>query len=61
MVYRRVHRAAGNREFAHAKTLRAATQRKAGQAQLLLKTHIEQSKAEVRKITQATLHEARVR
>ncbi|MEP7099739.1 MAG: GntR family transcriptional regulator, partial [Burkholderiales bacterium] len=36
-------------------------QRKADQAQLLLKTHIEQSKAEVRKITLHTLHEARTR
>jgi len=36
-------------------------QRKADQAQLLLRTHIEQSKAEVRKITLATLHEARAR
>jgi DNA-binding GntR family transcriptional regulator len=45
----------------HAKILRAVIQRKADQAQLLLKTHIEQSKAEVRKITLATLHDARVR
>ncbi len=45
----------------HAKILRAVIQRKAEQAQLLLKSHIEQSKAEVRKITLATLHEARVR
>ncbi len=45
----------------HAKILRAVIQRKADQAQLLLKTHIEQSKAEVRKITLATLHEARDR
>ncbi|MFO1330290.1 MAG: GntR family transcriptional regulator, partial [Rubrivivax sp.] len=36
-------------------------QRKADQAQLLLRTHIEQSKAEVRKITLATLQEARSR
>jgi DNA-binding GntR family transcriptional regulator len=43
----------------HAKILRAVIQRKADQAQLLLKTHIEQSKAEVRKITLATLHDAR--
>ena len=43
----------------HAKILRAVIQRKADQAQLLLKTHIEQSKAEVRKITLHTLHEAR--
>jgi DNA-binding GntR family transcriptional regulator len=43
----------------HAKLLRSVIQRKADQAQLLLKSHIEQSKAEVRKITLATLHEAR--
>jgi hypothetical protein len=36
-------------------------QRKLDQAQLLLKSHIEQSKAEVRKITLGTLHEARQR
>ncbi|MEF7612848.1 GntR family transcriptional regulator [Aquincola sp. MAHUQ-54] len=45
----------------HAKILRAVMQRKLDQAQLLLKTHVEQSKAEVRKITLATLHEARER
>lgn len=45
----------------HAKILRAVIQRKPDQAQLLLKTHVEQSKAEVRKITLATLHEARER
>lgn len=45
----------------HAKILRSIIQRKADQAQLLLRTHIEQSKAEVRKITLATLHEARAR
>ena len=45
----------------HAKILRAVIQRKADQAQLLLKTHIDQSKAEVRKITLHTLHEARSR
>lgn len=45
----------------HAKILRAVIQRKADQAQLLLKAHIEQSKAEVRKITLHTLHEARSR
>jgi DNA-binding GntR family transcriptional regulator len=45
----------------HAKILRAVMQRKADQAQLLLKAHIEQSKAEVRKITLHTLHEARIR
>jgi DNA-binding GntR family transcriptional regulator len=45
----------------HAKILRAVLQRKADQAQLLLKSHIEQSKAEVRKITLGTLHDARLR
>jgi DNA-binding GntR family transcriptional regulator len=45
----------------HAKILRAIIQRKADQAQLLLKTHIEQSKAEVRKITLHTLQAARDR
>lgn len=45
----------------HAKILRHVIQRRADQALLLLKTHIEQSKAEVRKITLATLHEARAR
>ena len=45
----------------HAKILRAVIQRKADAAQLLLRTHIEQSKAEVRKITLATLQEARAR
>ncbi len=45
----------------HAKILRSILQRKAQQADLLLKTHIEQSKAEVRKITLATLHDARLR
>jgi DNA-binding GntR family transcriptional regulator len=45
----------------HAKILRSVIQRKADQAQLLLRTHIEQSKAEVRKITLATLHDARAR
>jgi DNA-binding GntR family transcriptional regulator len=44
----------------HAKILRCVMQRKADQAQLLLRSHIEQSKAEVRKITLATLHEARL-
>jgi DNA-binding GntR family transcriptional regulator len=43
----------------HGKILRAVIQRKAEQAQLLLRSHIEQSKAEVRKITLHTLHEAR--
>ena len=45
----------------HAKILRSVMQRKADAAQLLLRSHIEQSKAEVRKITLATLHEARAR
>jgi DNA-binding GntR family transcriptional regulator len=45
----------------HAKILRAVMQRKVDQAQLLLRSHVEQSKAEVRKITLATLHEARER
>jgi DNA-binding GntR family transcriptional regulator len=45
----------------HGKLLRAIIQRKLDQAQLLLRSHIEQSKAEVRKITLATLHEARQR
>jgi DNA-binding GntR family transcriptional regulator len=45
----------------HAKILRNVIQRKADQAQLLLRSHIEQSKAEVRKITLATLQEARTR
>jgi len=43
----------------HAKVLRSVIQRKPDQAQMLLRSHIEQSKAEVRKITLATLHEAR--
>jgi DNA-binding GntR family transcriptional regulator len=45
----------------HAKILRAVMQRKVQQAHLLLRSHVEQSKAEVRKITLATLHEARER
>jgi DNA-binding GntR family transcriptional regulator len=45
----------------HAKILRAVIQRKADQAQLLLKAHIDQSKLEVRKITLHTLNEARAR
>ena len=36
-------------------------QRKSDQAQLLLRAHIEASKAEVRKITVHMLHEARER
>ena len=43
----------------HAKILRNVIQHKVDQVQLLLKSHIEQSKAEVRKITLSTLHEAR--
>lgn len=43
----------------HGKILRAIIQRKPDQAQLLLRAHIDQSKAEVRKITLHTLHEAR--
>jgi DNA-binding GntR family transcriptional regulator len=43
----------------HAKVLRAVIQRKAEPARLMLKSHIEQSKAEVRKITLHTLHELR--
>jgi DNA-binding GntR family transcriptional regulator len=43
----------------HAKILRQILQRKPATAQALLKAHIEQSKAEVRKITLATLHEVR--
>lgn len=45
----------------HAKILRAVMQRKAEQAQLLLKSHIEQSRLEVRKITLHGLHQARAR
>jgi DNA-binding GntR family transcriptional regulator len=45
----------------HAKILRAVMQRKTEAAQLLLKSHIEQSKVEVRKITLHALQEARAR
>ncbi|MEY2687939.1 MAG: hypothetical protein RL375_2137 [Pseudomonadota bacterium] len=45
----------------HGKILRAVIQRKADQAQLLIKSHIEQSKSEVRRISLATLHEAKAR
>jgi DNA-binding GntR family transcriptional regulator len=45
----------------HARILRAVVQRKADQAQLLLRSHIETSKAEVRKITLHMLYEARER
>ncbi len=43
----------------HAKILRAVLQRKSDQAQFLIKSHIEASKAEVRKITLHMLHTAR--
>lgn len=45
----------------HGKILRSILKRKPDQALRLLKAHIEQSKAEVRQITLATLHEARAR
>lgn len=43
----------------HAKILRMLMQRRAMQAAFLLRAHIEASKAEVRKITLHTLHQAR--
>jgi DNA-binding GntR family transcriptional regulator len=43
----------------HAKILRLLIQRRATQATLLVKSHIQGSKAEVRKITLHTLHQAR--
>jgi DNA-binding GntR family transcriptional regulator len=43
----------------HGKILRAVLQRRADQGQMLLKSHIEESKAEVRKITLHMLHTAR--
>lgn len=43
----------------HAKLLRLLIQRKAAQATILLKSHIEASKAEVQKITLHKLHTAR--
>ena len=43
----------------HAKILRAVLARRAGPAKLLLRSHIEASKAEVRKITIHKLHSAR--
>jgi DNA-binding GntR family transcriptional regulator len=43
----------------HAKILRLLIQRKASQAALLIASHIEASKAEVRKITLHMLHSAR--
>ncbi len=45
----------------HAQILRAVIQRKLDRAQLLLRTHIEQSKVEVRKISLHAMHEARQR
>jgi DNA-binding GntR family transcriptional regulator len=45
----------------HGKILRAVLQRKVENAQLLLRSHIDQSKIEVRKITLSALHEARSR
>jgi len=44
----------------HARILRAILQRKADQAQMMVRSHIEASKAEVRKITLHMLHTARV-
>lgn len=43
----------------HAKILRAVLQRRSEPAQMMLRAHIEESKAEVRKITIHMLHEAR--
>lgn len=43
----------------HGKILRAILQRRADQARMLLKSHIEESRAEVRKITLHMLHNAR--
>jgi len=43
----------------HAKILRAVLARRAEPAKLLLRSHIEASKAEVRKITIHKLHSAR--
>jgi DNA-binding GntR family transcriptional regulator len=45
----------------HAKVLRAVMQRRTDQAQLLLRSHIEQSKVEVRRITLHALHGVRLR
>jgi DNA-binding GntR family transcriptional regulator len=45
----------------HAKILRAVVQRRADPAELLLRAHIEASKAEVRKITLHMMQEARER
>lgn len=43
----------------HGKILRAILQRRSDQARMLLKSHIEESRAEVRKITLHMLHSAR--
>ncbi|HEU0199396.1 MAG TPA: FCD domain-containing protein, partial [Burkholderiaceae bacterium] len=45
----------------HARILRAIVQRKSEAAQMLMRSHIETSKAEVRKITLHMLYEARER
>jgi DNA-binding GntR family transcriptional regulator len=45
----------------HARILRAVLQRKVDQAKMLLRAHIEQSKAEVRSITLHALHQAQRR
>jgi DNA-binding GntR family transcriptional regulator len=45
----------------HAEILRAVMQRKTEQAQLLLKSHVEQSKIEVRNISLHALHLAKLR
>jgi DNA-binding GntR family transcriptional regulator len=45
----------------HAKILREVIRRKADEAQRLLRSHIEQSKVEVRKISLHAMHEARRR
>lgn len=47
-----------NTYLEHARILRAVMQRKSDQAQLMLRTHVETSKAEVRKITLHMLYEA---
>ena len=64
-IVRRLDFTRGNRIEAtyieHAKILRAVMQRKPDAALLLLRSHIEQSKAEVRKITLHALFEARGR
>jgi DNA-binding GntR family transcriptional regulator len=45
----------------HSKLLRLISRRKATEATILLRSHITQSKVEVRKITLHMLHEARSR